>query len=463
MIISRFKMFESLSIGAIERGEYTELIGESLDEGAISSIKNFFSKMLGGAVDKLDKILRKYREAELEYWTDWADARSRMSSADTLFKDAKDQVNRSKYEEQKERVKRLAIQVDAKHKDILESLRKQADHIIKDSARLKDYYEMKRTKIDEEVARESFEIVKKSTDDTTIHDLFDNHIAAAVKAAREKYGKFQEKYGDIASKDSGFFKDIRTEDDGELRVAGVKIADIIARPLEEIQDQIKTMHADALGDILKYLEKEAKKTKEKRDEEIKRLKVKVTDKDQLSAGIEDVMKKCRATLESIEKKTNYIDQLLLSVHNIGKEIKKNPQIVTDKTPDELGPHNTTVAVNTAIAKASANGNPTVDNVEAVIDSKVRSNFENAKEIIEESLGEPIDDGAYKHIVNDLVALYGKLVFFYKDMKQNVNARTLEIGLVDFAAQLYKEKKKDGQLNRNLSDKELEKKFEKYAK
>lgn len=461
MLISNFKIFESLTLGAYERGEHVQLLGESLNEGVLSSITNFFSKMLGGGVDKLDKLLNKYKENELQYWTDWADARSRMNKAEAMFREARDQVDKLKYEEQKERIKKLISQVESRRQDVAASIAKQAEHVIKDSTRLKDYYDMKKAKVDETVARESFDIVKNSTDDETIHDLFDNNISAAVKAAREKYGNFQKKYGNVDDKESSFYKD--TTDDGELKVAGIKISDIITKPLSEIQERLKSMQPDALEDVLKFLEKESKKVKERRDDEVKRIKNKVADKDKQAADVDDVMQKAKGTLDGIEKKTGYIDQLLLSVHNIGKEIKKNPEIVTDKTPEELGPKNTTAAIGKAVAAASTDGNPTVKDVETVIDVKVDKNFEQAKGIIEEEVGEEIEDGIYAHLVHDLVALYGKLVFYYKGLNQNIGSKSLVIGLIDFAGEVYKYKKKNNKLGSNLSEKELDGLFEKYQK
>jgi hypothetical protein len=462
-MIIKFKTFESLSIGAIERGEHLEMLKESLDEGVLSGITNFFSKMLGGGVSKLDKVLSKYKDNELDYWTDWADARSRMNKAEALSRESKDPVDKQKYEEQKERIKKLISQVESKRKDIADSIVKQANHIIKDSTRLRDYYEMKKTKIDEDVARESFDIVKKSTDDETIYDLFDNHINTAVKAAREKAGIFQRKYGNVDDKNSPFYKNTSDEESDELKVEGIKISDLMTKPLSDLQDRLKVMRADSLEDVLKFLEKESKKAKDRRDDEIKRIKNKSTSKEQQSAEIEDATQKANQVLDAIEKKTSYIDQLLLSVHNIGKEIKKNPAIVTDKTPEELGPKTTNTAINAAVATAAKSGSQDVAQVEDVIETKVDKNFEEAKGIIEESVGEEISEGDYKHLVNDLVALYGKLVFYYKKLGKSVGSKTLVIGLVDFAAELYKYKKKNDRLGKDLTDKELETLFQKYQK
>ena len=133
MIINNFKLFEKLSIGSIERREYEELLVDGVNEGVLNSIVNFFSRALGGSIDKLDKLIKKYKENEVEYWEEWADARGKFNKADALAKEAKsDPVERAKYEEQKERLKKLQAQIEIKRKDVSNSLNKQVSHIIKD-------------------------------------------------------------------------------------------------------------------------------------------------------------------------------------------------------------------------------------------------------------------------------------------------------------------------------------------
>lgn len=460
-MIRSFKLFESLSIGMIERGEYVSVLTESerMDEGLWSSIKNYFSKMLGGSVDKLDKNLNKYKDNELEYWTNWADARSRYNKAEALYRESKDPVDKMKYEEQRERVKKLMSQVDSSRRDISAAVQKQAQNIIKDSQRLKDYYDLKKAKIDEEVARESYEIVKRSTEDDTIVDLFDANIKKAVDVVRTKNAAFQKKYGDqfMTAPDSG--------NDGELKIAGMHIEDLINKSLSDIHDKLKAMHADSLHDIIKYLEKEAKRTKDKREDQIKHVKNTVSDKEQQSKEIEEITRKAGAKLEELDKKVNAIEQLVLAAKNVTKEIKKNPEIVTNKTEDELGPRNTNTAIHTAISQTAAKTGtkPDAEKVEQVISASVKNNFAEAKHIIEEEIGEEIDQTHFNHIINDLVALYGKLTFYYKDLQRNVSSKTLEIGLIDFAAELYKHKKKNNILAGDLSQKELDKMYDKYEK
>ena len=463
MIIDKFQLFERLSIGAIERGEHITILNESnLDEGIFSSITNFFSRMLGGSVAKLDKIITKYKENEVDYWVEWADIRGKFDEADALSKEAKaDPVQKMKYEEQKERIKKLQTQLENKRRDVSDALIRQSNGIIKDSERLKDYWEMKKAVADEDVAKDSYTEVKKSTDDEKIHDLFDVEIQNAVKLAKQKNDEFKEKYGDLSG--GSFFNQVPAEND-DLTVSGIKIKTLISSPLEELKTKLKDVSNERLDDVLKYFEKELKKIKDQRDDDIKNIRNRVQDKAQAAKESDDVAKKVKIIIDNIQSKIDHIDQLLLSGKGLKQEIKRNPDIVTDATTKELGVEGTDKAVVNAIAKtAETVKKPDAAKVELVITDQVKKNFTSAKATVEEAIGKPIDDGHYTHIKNDMIALYGKLVFYYKDLNKDITSKTLEFGLIDFAAELYKYKEKNNSLTKDLSVKELDELFQKYEK
>ena len=470
MIINNFKLFEKLSIGSIERGEYKELLVDGVNEGILNSIVNFFSKALGGSIDKLDKLIRKYKDNEIEYWEEWADARGKFNKADALSKEAKtDPVEKAKYEEQKERLKKLQSQIEIKRKDVLDSLNRQVSHIIKDSTRLKDYYDLKKAKADEEVARDSFDAIKDSSKDEALKALFDKNIQSAVATARKRNEEFKSKYGDIAG---GKFFDV-DDDNGDLSVSGIKIKDLLTKPLSELQDKFRAMNPNRLDDINKFLEKELKKTKDKRDDDIKNVKNRISDKESLNKEIDDISKKVKSNLENLQDKIDYIDKLMLSsrgtdqkpahAEKVEKEIKQNPEIVTPDTEKELGVKGIDAAVNKAVVAASEDGAPTVKKVEAEITEQVKKNFAEAKGTVEAAVGEQISDANYSHIKNDLINAYGKLLVYYKGMKQDPPLSSMQFGLIDFAAEIYNYKKKNGTLAKDLSSKELDKLLDKYSK
>lgn len=448
MIINNFKLFENLSIGAIERGEHFQL-NESMNEGIWTSIANFFSKMVGGSVSKLDKILRRYEDAELDYWNDWADARSKSAEAEVLSNQTKsDPVQVAKYKEQKERIQKLLTQVDKKHDDVKDALTRQANSIIKDSERLKDYWEMKKAKIDEDAAKAAYDEIKKSTDDDTIHDLFDNEIQRASKIAKKKEEEFKNKYP------GNSFSTAPSEEDSEgLIVSGINIKDLMMKPISDNQAKLKNL---AGADIKKVFDV----FNDTINDEIKFIKSTVSDKEQQFKQTSDIYKNTKPKLD-------YIKQLLVNADSGNKEevkaeIKSNPEMVTDVTKKELGTQGTDKAIQAAVV-ATGQKTPDASEVTEEINDQVKKNFQSAKGTIEEAVGDTIEDTAYTHLKNDMIALYGKLVVYYNGLKKNVPAKTLQFGLIDFAAELYKYKKENNQLGEDLNDKDLTAQFDKYSK
>ena len=468
MIINKFKIFESLSLESIESGSYLNE-SEVLDEGIISSVKNFFSRMLGGAVSKIDNLLKKYEEEEEDYWKEWVDARNRFVEAEVLSKESKlDNVDRARYEEQKERIKVLQRQIESNRETINDSIIKRINAIIKDSPRLTDYYEMKKAQLDEEIAKKSYQELKGSTDDEIIHEIFDDVIQKAVDASRKKNKMFKEKYGEEYNK---FYEAPDNDNNDDLSVSGIKINDLTTKPLSDLQLKLKQLNPNKLDSLSKYLEKELKKIKEQKDDDIKNVKNRTIDKNAVSREIDDVNKKYKNRIENLQDKINYLDQLLLSSRGsdytpkkLEVEIKEDPEIVTDKTEEEIGSKKEVDdAVKAVIADTEkVEKKPDIKKVELVLNDKVKKNFQDAKGTIEEAVGK-ITDSDFLHLKNDLIGLFGKLVFYYNKLNSNVVSKTVEFGLIDFATEIYKFKKSKNLLSKDLSDKDLETLFNKYQK
>lgn len=461
------KLYERYNSGADLMNE-----AQSIDEGVLSSITNFFSRMFGGAVSKLDDILKKYKKNEKDYWTDWADERGRFDEADALSKVPNpDQVDRMKYDEQKARIKKLEEELEKKRKTVNDALDRQAANIIKSSARLKDYYEMKKAKTDEEAAKESFEVIKRSTDNDTIHELFDNEIQKAVQKAKKKNEEFKSKYG------IGKFTDeAPASADNDINISGININDLLDKPVADLQNKLKDIPADKLGEILKYLEKEVKKIKDQKDEDIKSIKAGTGDKGQQNKDVEDVTKKSKALVDNIQAKVDYLDKLILAAKaNDGKkeepkkeevkavvaELKKDTDVVTAVAKEELGDQKVDQTIKTAVAQTVDSGKePNAEEVAATINKQAVKFFADAKFIIENETGE-MSDAQYGHLTNDLMNLFGKLTFYYKKENKEMNIKVLQMGIVDFAGEIYKYKKENDKVDSDLTDEELNKLFDKF--
>jgi hypothetical protein len=420
--------------------------------------------MLGGAVAKLDKILGRYKDNELEYWIDWADVRSRYNEADAASDEVRaDNVQQMKYKEQMERLKKLMDQTEKKKADVADALLRQANGIIKDSTRLKDYWDMKKAKVDEDAAKESYEEVKKSTTDETIHDLFDKEIQRVVEIAREKDKKFREQYGPISS---GRFFDQAPDENEDLTVSGIRISDLISKPISELQSKLKSIDADKLGEILKYLEKKLKDIKDQRDEDIKSVKDRTQDKNQIGREIDELSKKVKPVIDVIKTKVDYIYQLMLANKGGGDlkhQIKSNPEIVTDKTTAELGNTKIDNTIKAAVAEAPAKGHvPTIKETEADITKYADKFFTDMRFVVEDKTGK-IEDSQFAHLKNDLNGLFGKLTFYYKQKNQDTDFKVLQMSVNNFASEVYDYKKEQNKLDADLDDAELNTMFDKINK
>jgi hypothetical protein len=446
MLIDNFKLFESLSIGAIERGGCRRLY-ESLDEGVLSSIANFFSKMVGGSVTKLDKILRKYEDAELDYWKDWADARGKLAEVDVLASQTHvDPIQVARYKEQRERIQKLVQQVDKKRDDVKDALTRQATSIIKDSERLKDYWEVKKAKIDEDAARQSFAEIKKSSDDDSIHDLFDTEIQRASKAAKKKEEEFKNKYP------GNTFSQAPTEDASGLIVAGINIKDLMMKPIADIQGKLKALSNAEMKKVLDVFNDTI-------NDEIKFIKATVSDKDQQFKQTSEIFKNTKPKLD-------YIKQLLVSGDEGGtkQEIKNDADMVTDVTKKELGNDGTDKAIQTAVKEtpAPAKGSAEAKDVEKNITKVANKFFADMRFVIEDKTG-VMDDKIFNHLQNDLTNLFGKLTFYYKQKNKETDFKVLQMGIVNFASEVYDFKKAKKKLGVDLSDAELTTVFNKFIK
>ena len=169
---------------------------QNVNEGLWNSFKNALSRFFGGAVSKIDKILKEYRENSEEYWERWADARDKIVSANTMLAGIRDPLQRERYREELTRAERLMKQVESTKDDINKSLAKQGNILTNGSDRLKDYWDLEKAKAEHDIAKEAYEKVKHITDDEDVEKLY-SEIAKKLEAAKAREKDFTEKYGHI--------------------------------------------------------------------------------------------------------------------------------------------------------------------------------------------------------------------------------------------------------------------------
>ena len=372
-VIDKFKVFERVADGDVT----------DLNEGIISSLKNYVSRLFGGKVKKLDDIIKKYKGNEIKYWREWADNNAKYNEAELLGQVAKaNPVKKASQEEVKTRVKKLQAELESAKRQIEESLNKQASVMIGTNDRLRDYYDLAKAKADVEVANSSYTELKKITDEKTVGDLYDR-IEKTFLAAKKHDDDFKEKYGDLVVKPSTTAYYGHGFDDGYGK-----------RPRRDMTG----------GEYSDY-----------------------------------------------------------HVNQVAPVITGNPDIVTPNTVKEIGTVGINKAVDLAIKSTSdASGKVDMEKVEDVITKQTERWFADSKENAEDIHG-PIRDEDWKHVQNDLTNLFGKLVFYYKQNKEPQKASSLKYGLTNFASELYKYKKANNILNRDLNTVELDQKFKEFKK
>ena len=166
-----------------------------LDEGAISNLKNFMSKLFGGKVDQLDKIVYKMRESDASYWKEWSDNSNKYTGAQLLYSQTSDPIERSKQGEIMNRTKKAMDVLVNSRNEIKKSLDTEASIICGTNDRLKDYYSMEKCKAEVLIAQDSYEAAKKMADDHVLDVAYDqltdalNKVKDGDKIYTDKYGK----------------------------------------------------------------------------------------------------------------------------------------------------------------------------------------------------------------------------------------------------------------------------------
>lgn len=146
---------------------------EGLNEGLISGVFNFLSKLFGGRINDLDGIVKRYERNEADYWTRWARANHDYNRASLLRDKSDDKTERKKQSEMIELSRALIRQVNRTRSQVNDALNRQAMLLVRNNRRLREYWETKLAQADERVANKSYEKLRKHVDEDTLSDLYD--------------------------------------------------------------------------------------------------------------------------------------------------------------------------------------------------------------------------------------------------------------------------------------------------
>lgn len=305
MTLLKFNTFERIKNAVINEGvdpaELTPLFeSEDINEGIFSAIKNFFSKMLGGKIDKIDKIIQKYKDNEAEYWKKWGEANFAYNKAETMMKELSDPAQKAKHMEMRERADKLLGQIDKSRDGVNDALSRQAALIIKGSDRLTDYYLMMKAKADEEVAQNSYKGLKKVADENTVDTLY-KKVEVDAARARKKEEEFKKKYGASVGGGSTPTK-ITGDKEQPFKNFGITdLQDFVLTSDKEFNEKVSNMPKSNIKLLVGYMKKEMSRIESEVSKEIKALQDKLKDLNPTDTDIDDKRKKLDHDIEGARK------------------------------------------------------------------------------------------------------------------------------------------------------------------
>jgi len=171
---------------------------DALNEASVfDKIKTWFSSNFGGAVSKLDGLLSDYRSAELEYVDEWQEIAEEMDKLDLERDQTKsDPAELKKIERYIQRNREVLANSKKAHAKKIDHMMNVVRDVISDNSKLRNYWEMNKSRVDADVSEEMYKRSKDLADPVFSGGLYDKY-KAAVLLAKKKDTEFREKYGDL--------------------------------------------------------------------------------------------------------------------------------------------------------------------------------------------------------------------------------------------------------------------------
>jgi len=171
---------------------------DALNEASVfDKIKAWFSSNFGGAVSKLDGLLSDYRSAELEYVDEWQEIAEEMDKLDLEREQTKsDPAELKKIERYIQRNREVLANSKKAHAKKIDYMMNVVRDVISDNSKLRNYWEMNKSRVDADVSEEMYKRSKDLADPVFSGGLYDKY-KAAVLLAKKKDTEFREKYGDL--------------------------------------------------------------------------------------------------------------------------------------------------------------------------------------------------------------------------------------------------------------------------
>jgi hypothetical protein len=160
-------------------------------------IGDWFQTTFGPSHNKLKKLLDEYKNLELKFVDEWEEVKIEIDKLELQ----KDQTKNDPAEQKK------ILRLVTRNKDYLASMgkahEKNMDYIVKrvkkvigEEQKLKNFWELNKSKVDAEVAQEMYDRSKQLSNKTLADNLYKSY-REAVLIAKEKDQEFKEKYGNL--------------------------------------------------------------------------------------------------------------------------------------------------------------------------------------------------------------------------------------------------------------------------
>ena len=250
----------------------------SIKESLGGKILNFFSRIVGGDIDKLDTILSKIKDEETSFIKSENEAESKFykltAALAKLRKEGASQVERDVIIVKLNKTQKLIKDLISSHNSIMDDFEKQVDIITKKNKRKSEYYNLKRAEDSVETKKMRAELKKKLVAQEEEDDYLRNirSILGTPEDAERDLEKAKNKY-----------EKERERLEAEKQLAeenNLKMQEIIDLYKESLKQKIRDIedYALASAEKIEQLEKNKKlnrgnfqKMKERFDKEVESL------------------------------------------------------------------------------------------------------------------------------------------------------------------------------------------------
>ena len=292
------------------------------EEKLVSSIKNWFSRAIGGAVSKLDSLISAYKSVETKYFSEWEETVTEIDALQVsmMNSDMSPAEGRS-IDRLIQRKKNLLDAIKNKQKKEIDVILSEAKIIIGEDKRLSDYWEREKTHADLEVAKKMYSMSKNISDQSMQGDLYRKY-----KSSLGKFNKAEEelsrKYKRTKPDDSPVTAEYFPIGSGSVKSTGhpeietSRLYEISKLPLIQFEEEVKTLNTSESKKLSKICTDERNKLYVQMDLEIDRINSEIDRSSGESYRDEAAKKISKVKKEYLEKIREYRTKITIAKKEI---------------------------------------------------------------------------------------------------------------------------------------------------